>query len=995
VLGGVTLVAGYRSIRGILERYYANFGRNLAKTVAAFIDGDSIDRYLSTLVTDQQYEDTLRLMRVFQEKNDLLYLYAIKMSSTTMTCFIYDSDENDPLPLGYLDPWQEDYIEYGEKMFRGEEVEPIISNGPYGWIMTIYEPIYGSGGAVRGYVGLDFSMDRLAAEYLFYLLYLGIVVVLIIAAFSVLYFVFIQKTVIVPLNTMTNAAGEFLASSGNGQSSIAALDISTNDELQSLMEALQFMEQKINRTIEELVKAEETAQAASRSKSAFLANTSHEIRTPMNAIIGMSELILREQISPEVYEYTVGIKQAGANLLSIINNILDLSRIESGKFQLTVSHYHFAPLINNVINVMRVRFCEKPILFLADIDARIPNELIGDEVHIRQILFNVLSNAVKYTQKGFVRFTVRGTLMDIHKVILEFKVADTGIGIREEDMPKLFGSFTRLDSQRTRDIEGTGLGLAITKSICSEMGGDITISSEYGKGSTFTVLIPQGYSGDTELAAVENPSTKGVILYDERPLYADSVSATLKNLGVAVTRLDIPNRFLQELETGRYPFAFVSAGLVEQAAAAVNRLQLSTRLTLLATLEETLSFQGIPVLLMPAYAVPVANLLNGLSENQNGMKSSVAFTAPDVRVLIVDDIMTNLKVAQGLLTAYQMQVDICDNGGASIEMIKARHYDLVFMDHMMPGMDGIEVLTRIRALGEEYFKQVPIIALTANALAGMQEMFLSKGFNDYLAKPIEITKLNSLMNKWIPWEKRRPVDTPESADQAAQTEMGNLSSIEGLNVEKGIAMSGGVRANYLEVLAQYCRDAEERLPVLRDMLKTSAGIPKAEGPRAALSPYLQSFVIQVHALKSASAGIGAEGLSEKAALLENAGRAGDFEQIEAHLEDFIGSLSSMIVQIHEGLQAPEEPEKPSAAPDKETLLRLKDALEQSDVQAINRLLKELTAEVSGKGLEFIALISDFVLISDFDEAVLQIDAYLSDQDMSSNVHVLELKGERP
>jgi CheY-like chemotaxis protein len=294
------------------------------------------------------------------------------------------------------------------------------------------------------------------------------------------------------------------------------------------------------------------------------------------------------------------------------------------------------------------------------------------------------------------------------------------------------------------------------------MGGDITVSSFYGQGSTFTAMIPQKYSGDAELAVVERPAEKGVLLFDERFMYADSVSSTLENLGVAVRRQQGGEAFLRELATDRFPFAFVSSGLVERAAALICREKFSTTLVLLAALDEIASFQGVPVILMPVYPIPVANILNGTGTTLVEKKSRVRFTAPDARVLIVDDVITNLKVAQGLLKAYQMRIDICKNGKTAIAMAKANRYDLIFMDHMMPGMDGIEAASQIRALGGDFFKQIPIVALTANAMAGMKQMFLSKGFNDYLAKPIEISKLNDIIERWIPREKRvNPAESPE------------------------------------------------------------------------------------------------------------------------------------------------------------------------------------------------------------------------------------------
>jgi signal transduction histidine kinase/CheY-like chemotaxis protein len=667
------------------------------------------------------------------------------------------------------------------------------------------------------------------------------------------------------------------------------------------------------------------ADEANKSKSNFLANMSHEIRTPLNAIIGMSELALQEGSGPALPEYLANIRQAGSNLLSIINDVLDLSKIESGGIQLAVIPYQFSSLVNNIINVIRVRFHEKPILFLANIDARIPNNLMGDEVRIRQILLNMLSNAVKYTEEGFIKFTVTGTIKDENSIVLKFEVADSGIGIREEDMKDLFGNFARLDQERNRTIEGTGLGLAITKRLCHEMGGDITVVSVYGKGSTFTAVIPQEYTQSVETAVVENPGEKEVLLYDRRPLYGDSVSATLENLQVPVTRRDDPEDFLTALEMGSFPFALVSPDLAERAAALICGKGKQTSLAILADLGETSSFRGIPVILMPVYAMPAANFLNGVRIIQNGRKSRVRFTAPDVRVLIVDDIMTNLKVAQGLLSAYRMQVDICDNGRGSIALIKAKRYDLIFMDHMMPGMDGIEALARIRALEDEYFKTVPVIALTANALSGMEEMFLSKGFNDYLAKPIEIFKLNALMEKWIPAEKREKAEgVKEDVSAAANILIGK--HLDGVNLEKGLGRYESDRV-YVDILRSYV----DTIPELLDSLRN-------------VSPdHLNSYAVTVHGIKGSSYQIYAAEAGRQAEVLELAAKTGDWKTVKKNNEIFIETMETLLAGLRELLAPAEErgdrPRLP--APDPALLARLLAACKEYNITVMEEVLTEL------------------------------------------------------
>jgi CheY-like chemotaxis protein len=412
-----------------------------------------------------------------------------------------------------------------------------------------------------------------------------------------------------------------------------------------------------------------------------------------------------------------------------------------------------------------------------------------------------------------------------------------------------------------------------------------------------------------------------------------------------------------------FPFAFVSPGIVERALALAGGKKSQTNLVLLADLEEVSSFQGIPAILMPAYALPVANLLNGVKASRGGRKSLVHFTAPDVRVLIVDDIMTNLKVAQGLLSAYRMQVDICDNGRGAIAMVRVNRYDLIFMDHMMPGMDGIEAMGHIRGLEGEYFVQVPIIALTANALPGMQEMFLSKGFNDYLAKPIEISKLNALMEKWIPQGKRRRFGEGEALPGPARL---IAFEIEGLNMEKGLAMTGDAEASYREVLDRYCQDVEERMSFLR--------VPSSPEET-------RSFVIHTHALKSASASIGADTLSATALLLEDAGRAGDTGLIAAHLPSFREGLSTLTARIKSALQTEKEAAGGSARIpmplDRETLFRLRTALDQLDTANVNLIVKVMLAgEFREHEKQILSKVSMCVLLSEFEEAITLLDSLL-------------------
>jgi signal transduction histidine kinase/CheY-like chemotaxis protein/HPt (histidine-containing phosphotransfer) domain-containing protein len=662
------------------------------------------------------------------------------------------------------------------------------------------------------------------------------------------------------------------------------------------------------------------AESASRAKSAFLARMSHEIRTPMNAVIGMSELALREETSPELMvDYVNDIKQAGINLLAIINDILDFSKIEAGNLEITPVSYSLSSLINDVVNLVRVRIMEKGLMFLVNLDASLPNNIKGDEVRVRQILLNLLSNAAKYTQQGYVRFTVSGTRTAAETLTLCFDVADSGIGIKPEDMGHLFGDFVRIDHERNKAVEGTGLGLAITRNLCRMMGGDVLVSSEYDKGSVFSARIIQTFLEEKKIAVVEKPGTKGSLLFYEPPVYAESIRMTLINLQVPVTVCTREETFFRELEEGFYGFAFVSEEFAEESVRRVKALSLKTTVVLLEDFRQPVTFAGdILRLPMPTYAVPVANLLNGMALTERRTSGRVRFIAPRAYVLLVDDIVTNLKVAEGLLALYQIRIDTASSGPEAVEMVQIHEYDIIFMDHMMPGMDGVEAVRIIRALGSR-FRDLPIVALTANVVSGMQEMFLENGFNDCLAKPIEMSRLSDVLKTWIPAEKRDSapdivpswreaeagnvlVERIEQVEKVEKTEVPPARPaappapelpppahgflIEGVDIDRGIVMTGGSEDIYREVLDIYRQDVEQRLDAFRQP-------PDSEG--------LALFTTQVHALKSASASIGATALSEEAALLEGAGRREDMEFITTRLDHFRAALEAIIEGIRKAL----------------------------------------------------------------------------------------------
>ncbi|GHU84389.1 hypothetical protein FACS189473_1620 [Spirochaetia bacterium] len=721
-----------------------------------------------------------------------------------------------------------------------------------------------------------------------------------------------------------------------------------------------------------------------RAKSSFLARVSHEIRTPMNSILGMSEIIMRKNISAEVYEYISIIRQSGNTLLSIINDILDFSKIESGKVEIESKPYNMASLINDVVNVIRMRLTDKPIDFFVSLDSGIPAELVGDEVRIRQVLINLLNNAVKYTRQGYIALDVRMERLSDSKgggtpaIRLVMRVEDSGIGIKKTDIEQLFHDFTRVDLNVNQGIEGSGLGLAIAHTLCKAMKGDITVDSTYGKGSVFTAHVIQSFGDGRKVARIEAPETKRVLLFEERPAYAKSFLEAMDTIGAAVTCAESIDAFLNGLESGHaetpYAYAFVSSRYAENCIPFWKDSGSAVKLIIMLEVGDVSICRDAGSVHLPVYSSVLANILNGAvnetsaarqgsSTGGSPLDSRIRFEAPMARTLIVDDIATNLRVAAELMRPYNMTIDTCLSGAEAIEMVRKNHYDLVFMDHMMPEMDGIAATTAIRAIDtlDACYSQLPVIMLTANAVSGQREMFLRNGINDFLAKPIEIQQLNAILEKWIPKEKQTRIAASSGNKQTGAEE---LPVIAGLNTRSGLSNSGGSPGSYKKILAIFCADADERIPQIRAALETGD---------------LPRYTTLVHALKGASRSIGAEEFGVMAAELEEAGRAGE----QTVIRDRTGHLLDRLLMLREAIGAAIE-EAPGGEGNTGTadfaaldLPALKAALKSMDSGSVNRHLQEYAAMPLSAGLrKLVNELEQDILLFDYDKAIEEIDTVL-------------------
>ena len=526
--------------------------------------------------------------------------------------------------------------------------------------------------------------------------------------------------------------------------------------------------------INEIKRVRRQAEKASIAKSEFLANMSHEIRTPMNAIIGLNDIIMEECGDTEIYAYANDVKSAAKNLLTIINDILDLSKVEAGKMELVNVNYYIKSMADEVIGMMDMAASQRGLILKYECDETIPCRYRGDDGRIKQILINILSNAIKFTKKGYVRTYITGKPgKDTDEELLTFCVEDTGCGIREEDLEKIFEDFRQVDSKRNRSVDGTGLGLAIVKQLVELMGGTIKVESEYGKGTMFTITIPQK-------------------IVDRR-----SVSE------------------------------------------------------------------------MPELP-------------RTEQKISDMFTAPGVKVLIVDDNVINRKVARGFLKNYGFDLTEAESGSEAIELVRTAWYDIIFMDHMMPGMDGIEAAEIIRRDCGENGAAPVIIALTANAMEGMREHFLEHGFQDFIAKPLDRKELNDVLLRWVPEKYRQSEIREEECKPLNPAKF----QIDGINMDAAMQYYSGDEDGFIELLEIYCMDGKRKIPLLYELVETD----------------ILRYQIEVHGLKSASANIGALGVSAMAREQENAAAQGDRELIGQKFPLLMAEYETLLANIGQFLE---------------------------------------------------------------------------------------------
>ena len=645
---------------------------------------------------------------------------------------------------------------------------------------------------------------------------------------------------------------------------------------------------------------------ANHTKSDFLANMSHEIRTPMNAIIGMCELILRDDINESVRENGFNIQNSGRSLLAIINDILDFSKIEAGKTVLIEDSFNIASTINDSINMAMTRKGEKKLEIIVRIDPTIPKGLIGDELRIRQVIINLLTNAVKFTQRGCVTVKVTQTRHD-YGINLNVSVRDTGIGISKEDLEKLFTSFQQVDTRKNRTEEGTGLGLAISKRLIAKMGGFINVNSTYGEGTEFKFVIPLRISDPEPFVQINSVKNMNVAVYLDwkkynHPRIEREYRKLIQELGnklnVEFTIFDTMEELTMAMNAVSFTHCFTSKEEYLENPQCFKEFADKCQVVVVLERQDVIELPDqIKRVYKPFYALTFAAVMNNEKYvmSMSGHKNfTTRFMAPDAKVLIVDDNAVNLKVAVGLMKPYNMKIITVSSGFEAVSAVQSKDYDMIFMDHMMPVMDGVEATRHIRAMHDAYYQNVPIIALTANAISGAREMFLGEGFNDFLAKPIETSLLDRMLRTWLPEKLIITASTVVKEEQetvvednlkagAEEKDSTGAKGVDGpVDFDKGLLYAGGSQDGYYEILDVYTGSSEAYKMSLINRFETEDWT---------------NYTTEIHALKSSSLSIGAVELSELAKSLEMAGKEGRYEIIREYHAEVITLYEEVVEKV--------------------------------------------------------------------------------------------------
>ena len=714
--------------------------------------------------------------------------------------------------------------------------------------------------------------------------------------------------------------------------------------------------------IRELEKIREDKEVIGMTKSLFLSNVSHEIRTPMNAIVGMSDLLLRENVSLKARGYIDNIKVSVDNLLYTVNELFDISRIEDGSLKIVEEAYEPMSLFNDLSMIFIHNIGDKPVELLYSIDRNMPSRLYGDVKRIKQIIINIVNNAIQYTDSGFIRLSVDIEERYDDDCILSFSISDSGQGIRDEDKGALFYPFRRHDRESEDERDGPGLGLSVCRQLVKLMGGEIGVESTFGTGSCFFFKLSQGIVDDRDAAAIKEKDRKiKVWSLIENDLLKESLYDLCGQYSVEVEDY---NRDMAEYAEKDYGHIFLftdNSAMLESyeekglEAAGVKICVLRNPVS-----GDPVDEKGRILVNKPLYSLNFCQVLNYGASVEKGGEGERDFTAPDARILIVDDNEMNIQVARELLSPLKMHIDSAENGKAGVECVLGNNYDLIFMDHMMPVMDGVQALERIREINDGIYAGIPVVALSANATEEAEELFREKGFSDFVEKPIRVRELIKCVRKWLPDEKivenkagedfgsGNRESEAETGSEAAILRDGIPETIEGINVEDGINYCGSP-ALFLKCLVIFYKIIDKKTKVISKCLEDDL---------------VRDLTIEVHALKNSARMIGAGKLSEDFKELERMGNEEDLAGLKEKTPEVLE-----LYQSYKAVLKPfsEKDNKNASIPEKDKFI--------SELELIKKAIDEFDMDGADEAM---SKIRNYPLPGDLNEGIMELDALVSD-----------------
>lgn len=685
---------------------------------------------------------------------------------------------------------------------------------------------------------------------------------------------------------------------------------------------------------EHLARLAEKERQIHQEKMAFFANMSHEIRTPMNAILNLSELLLRKDLPLDVEQDISTIYEIGNGLLGIINSLLSFSKLDTGNIQLTTGTYSPATMCSDICSIISARLSKKSLHFFTDLDPFLPRQLIGDEMRIREILTNLLANAVKFTVSGKIELRLCAKNLSETKTELSFFISDTGSGIKEEDQKHLFRQFSRVDPKKNQTIMGTGLGLSISKKLTELMGGSITVESEYGKGSTFIVTIPQEISlADPMIPTSDKMEQAEVYVYlpesdEELTRY---VIRELRKLHIHPSLISS----VSSISLGRSnknSYLIIQQADFPSCQETIDSLFLQDHVLLLMKNSDTTESKYYNYQQMYPYnlMMQTANILNGHPVKTASKKTDVYedTTFPSARILIVDDNDVNSSVAKRLMEPYEMDLDVASNGFDTLTMASAKDYDLIFLDHMMPGMDGIETVQKLRKM-EGIRKNLPVIALTANVFSDAKTYFKEQGFSDFLAKPINVKELHNTLLQYLQ-EKAilRIAEKKQNESFVPEKIRACFASLKHFDVDASLEYFDHSADFYLEMLKTFRQGLLERRNELDGIYENRD---------------IKLFTIHVHAIKSASKSVGALEFSELAKIMEDFGHQNNWKSISQKYQELLDYTDLILKELDHCIKA-----VPVADETKESLSCYPEDIIKSLCIAINEMDYQEVSEAISK-----------------------------------------------